>query len=457
MTLKNFLGNFFLIALFVLVGFGVYYQSLFVYFLSDDFIWLFEASRSTLATLPQYFYVADGFFYRPTTKLYFYALYQIFELNAFWYHFFNIVIHGLNAFLVFLFVKRILGVSNLSSQLQQYISFFSALFFLVHPIHLEPVVWVSAVTELIPAFFMLLVLNIYSRLSQSQFSIWNMVLICVFYFFAMGGHEFAIVLPLLLVVVDVYLFKNQLFAKRKVYILMLMTALLYLTLRYIAQSHWQGGDYSYNLAKLPFNVAGNLIGYLFFTFFGSSIYDWYEQARVFLRGNLLLAGGISSLVIFLLFLFRKGIWEIFCRLERFYLLMVAFFVIGLLPFLGLGTIAERYVYFSSFTLYVILCHVVYLFCVKVFRVEKVQVEFLGVLFFLSLLFSGLSYAGMEDWSIASAKVNALINGTCTNVEEGDIVVLENSINRVGRAWVFQVGYEQAISLVCSKEVKSYLE
>ena len=41
----------------------------------------------------------------------------------------------------------------------------------------------------------------------------------------------------------------------------LVPTIIYLVLRFSANSHWSGGDYSYDLLKLPLNFAGNLFGY----------------------------------------------------------------------------------------------------------------------------------------------------------------------------------------------------
>ena len=62
MRLSGVFAKIFLPLFFVLLSFGVYFNSLQVYFLSDDFIWLLEASKSDYTSLLRHFVDADGFF-----------------------------------------------------------------------------------------------------------------------------------------------------------------------------------------------------------------------------------------------------------------------------------------------------------------------------------------------------------------------------------------------------------
>lgn len=474
MRLKTLISNSAMLILFVLLAIGIYYQSAFVYFLSDDFIWLLESSKSTIVTLPTNFISADGFFYRPTTKIYFYFLYQWFGLNAQYYHLLNILIHGVNGFLFFILAKRLLNTANIQRNLALYISLFSAIFLIVHPIHLEPVVWVSAVTELIPTLFMFALINLYLFLRTEyagKGSINNIsryllyLIICLGYFLAMGGHEFAIVLPAIFIVIDLYLNKvstiSKLISVIKAHVveysLFLLTALIYLLLRYIANSHWQGGDYSYNLLKLPLNILGNLFGYTFFVILGPWFYEYYENIRFTIRNYVTYVFLILGTILLFVSVYRVRFINLLRSVNPVLLVFAATAFIGLVPFLGLGTIAERYVYFSSGSYYVIFCYFVYEITQKLFPKLRVMREFLGIMLFCSILFSILTFVGMRDWHSASAKVQALVFGSCVSVEDGDIVVLEETTNRVGRAWVFQVGYEQAVELVCQKGVNSLSE
>jgi len=71
-------------------------------------------------------------YYRPLSMLWFLVDYQIWKLNPFGFHLTNILIHLVNSVLVFLIIFRM-------SQ-HKFVSLLTALFFAVHPIHVEAVV-----------------------------------------------------------------------------------------------------------------------------------------------------------------------------------------------------------------------------------------------------------------------------------------------------------------------------
>ena len=406
------------------------------------------------------------FFYRPTTKIYFFLMYQLFGIQYAWYHFANILLHGVNGLLVYLLIRSLLTKSFGSEKLK-YFPLFSSILFVVHSVNLETVVWVSAVTELIPAFFMLVALNLFVLYLTHWKNVWDglkkklfFVLLSLVYFLAMGGHEFAIVLPLLLIGIDIFYsnirswvslveYFKQCFAR---YFVFIFVAVFYLLIRYVANAHWQGGDYSYNILKLPLNIVGNLYGYVFFSLIGPWFYGVYAQSRIWTREywtHLIVLGAVLLLVLFIL---RKFTIKLVSRVQDYVYLLIFIFVVGLLPFLGLGTIAERYVYFSSWSFYVLFSMGIYFVCKKIFPSQKVNREYLGVMLFFGVLFSILSYLSMGDWFEASAKVRAIVYGSCLSVDNGDEVVIPDSTNRIGRAWVFQVGYEQAVNLICVKQI-----
>ena len=85
--------------------------------------------------------------YHPLTMLVYAIEYQLFGIDPTGYHVVNMLLHLLNTFLVFLAIIR-LSKNNLAGLV-------AALFFGIHPMHVESVVWASELKDLLyTAFFL---------------------------------------------------------------------------------------------------------------------------------------------------------------------------------------------------------------------------------------------------------------------------------------------------------------
>lgn len=93
------------------------------------------------------------FYYRPLQVLSYALNYSIYKLNPIGFHFTNILIHSINAFLVFYLIH---GLFN-----HYQLAFLSSLFFCVHPIHTETVSYIASSAELLVSLFTLLSLVFY--------------------------------------------------------------------------------------------------------------------------------------------------------------------------------------------------------------------------------------------------------------------------------------------------------
>jgi len=92
-------------------------------------------------------YFHDQYYYRPLINLSFMAEYHAFGLNSFFYNCDNLILHLLNALLVFLLVTRLTG--------NEMIGFWVGLLFVIHPLQWEAVCNISGRTILMSAFFIL--------------------------------------------------------------------------------------------------------------------------------------------------------------------------------------------------------------------------------------------------------------------------------------------------------------
>jgi tetratricopeptide (TPR) repeat protein len=134
-------------------------------------------------------------------------------LKPFGYHLVNIIIHSLTGFVLFLLIYRTLqqNSSDKSCPTPAYIVAFSgALLWLVHPVQTQAVAYITQrFASMCSLFFLLsLLLYIEGRLSQGNKKIVLFSLSLVSAFLALGTKETAATLPLIILLYELFFFKN---------------------------------------------------------------------------------------------------------------------------------------------------------------------------------------------------------------------------------------------------------
>lgn len=99
----------------------------------------------------------SGIYYKPVMPTTFALIYSIFGGRAFFFHLFQLLLHIINAILVFFLFR------HLFSEKREWLAFFLALIFLVHPINTEAVVYASALQEVLFFFFGMVALLFYIK------------------------------------------------------------------------------------------------------------------------------------------------------------------------------------------------------------------------------------------------------------------------------------------------------
>jgi hypothetical protein len=86
--------------------------------------------------------------------------------------------------------------------------------------------------------------------------------------------------------------------------------------------------------------------------------------------------------------------------------------------------------------------------------------FWGIILLLGLYY-GFSFSlGMEDWRQASTAVDSRMwefQYLCGKFNRGREISRSIPESRIGRAWVFQVGYEQGANVYCDKDLKIFTQ
>src|SRR5512135_2172302 len=109
-------------------------------------------------------------YFRPLTALTFLTDKRVFDLNPFWMHLENILLHLINAILVFFLARRVLQ----QKADQSYIPLSAGLLFALHPINTESVCWISGRTDVLATAFLLsacLLLVVYKESHQKHYLI----------------------------------------------------------------------------------------------------------------------------------------------------------------------------------------------------------------------------------------------------------------------------------------------
>ncbi len=190
---------------FVVLGCGLYYVPLHSSaFYFDDHITIENNEAIRRSDLPTLF---KAFNTRFLVGVSFALNYKWCYLNAAGYRLINLLIHCLNAFLVYVLVKSILASSlwrkpKFSYPLE-WPALFASLLFLCHPIHTETVNFVTQRFVLMGTFFYMLTLVLYIQY-RSQAKKRYLIASVGSALAAMLCKEFVVTLPLMLAVYDFY-------------------------------------------------------------------------------------------------------------------------------------------------------------------------------------------------------------------------------------------------------------
>ncbi len=183
-------GKYFMI--FVLIGFLVFGNVLFNQFVWDDqYQPIGNSSLSISQNLHNIFFSnkTQDFHYRPLFFSYLYLLNVIFGPNPLIFHFLQLIFHFLNVFFIFLLFSLFF---------RRQIAFLLSLIFLVHPINIEAVSYISSTADTL--FFLLGIIGLRISLAD-HLTRAKLITITVLLFFSLlfkeNGIFFVITIPLL--------------------------------------------------------------------------------------------------------------------------------------------------------------------------------------------------------------------------------------------------------------------
>jgi len=381
-SLGNFIKKFWFLFVFIICAF-LFRQSFKVYFSQDDFF-RFKMSRAEdIISILNFFSFKNSHlygFYRPLSiNIYSYMGQKIFGLNYKLFHVFNFFLFFLNIVLIYKLLKKIFNENNKA--------IFGTLIYALASFHLTSLSYLSAVEEIMVAFFFFLTINLY--LIDSNFAILTFI-------FALFSRETAVSLPVVLFFLG--LFKSYKFKK--------ILPFLFILTSYLA-SRWYfkllPDNSIYNINFSPKSIINNYFWYFLWGVGApESLVDFVNNFKInerFFFTDPLLS---KLIIIFLLILsvyFIATLINSVIRSKSKNLLwfFILWFVITLFPFVIL--VNHRFAFYLEIPFF----GLAGLLTCLVYDFKKLKYLFLFIFIILSCL--TVNYYSKTYWAINRAKIS----------------------------------------------------
>jgi hypothetical protein len=408
-------------------------KSLGWYFMGDDFTWLRWAAESTVADISGYFTQAAGFFWRPIPKLWYFLLYSVFWLKPAVYHFFSLLFLAVSALCIW-------GIT-LAKGVRPWLAFLGAILFVSLSVHHENVYWVSGQSSLLASVFLLLSLYVWQCLwlgrVRASRAMHMLAILCLV--LSMLSYDGMMIAPILVWVVGVFAYGQR---PGRLSVLLLLVP-LYWYVRQATGAVLPSGDYGYKLVTLLPNILGNVVGYVGAFLGGPQVIEYMDYVRGLVRTNRLAVTGVALVALFggMYVLNRYGRNT---TLRTVFAWIVAGFF-SLSAYIGLGGMAERYVFVASALWMIALVHAADIVC----STRSMKRNALIVAIALGLIAWNMweTKRLQEDWQQASSvteRTILTIKKQYFPLDNYKAFVMVNMPTRIGRAWIFPTGFEDAL-------------
>ncbi len=293
------------------------------------------------------YYVAN---YQPVTMLSYGIEYKFFNLNPKTFHTTNLILHLLNIILVFQLIYLLTRKTGISA--------IAALFFAIHPMHVESVAWISERKDVLYSLFYLgaLIAYIYYiKNKKNKYLIYSLLL----FIFSLLSKSMAVTMPVVLILFDYY-YKRKF--ERKIIIEKIPFFILAICFGIIAILSQKSGGGIYEIPLFTsfdriFIVSYAIIFYIvkmFLPFNLSELYYYPVKTNGLLPVEYYIASVIILLIIFLILRINKT-----NKMKKDLIFGLMFFlitislVLQIIP-VGRAIIAERYTYIPYIGLFFII-------------------------------------------------------------------------------------------------------
>lgn len=335
--------------LIAVLGFAVYANSLGGKFVWDDEVLItYNSYLKNWSNVSKFFTQDIGagagkkfYSYRPLQMISYLADYSLWKLNVKGYHLTNIFLHILAA----------LGIYSLLNALykDQILSLFTAMLFVVHPVHTEAVAYISGRADPLAVIFMFLCFILYIKhLDKKGPAVYIFMMLS--YILALLARENSLILPLLLLLYH-YTFRKKINIKAFTSITIVAVAFIFIRLIALKSLIFHGGRPLTLMQRLPgfFIALANYTRLLFLPF---GLHMEYQK-RLFSFNDFRMLAGVLILCFLLIYIFRKR------KPRGIVFFSLSWFLITLLPVSNViypisAYMAEHWLYLPSIGFFIIL-------------------------------------------------------------------------------------------------------
>ncbi len=189
------------------------------------------------------------------------------QYDVFGYHLFNILIHVLTGFFLYLFLNTTFSIPVIQARYQHtdLISFFAALIWLVHPIQTQSVTYIVQRANSLAAMFFILsfLFYVHGRLAEENKKQWIwFVASAVAWLLSLGCKQIGAILPLLVFLYEWYFFqdlKKEWLRKSLKYLLGISAFFILLFLIYTGFNPWEKIQSLHDYAQHEFTILQRLL------------------------------------------------------------------------------------------------------------------------------------------------------------------------------------------------------
>jgi protein O-mannosyl-transferase len=434
--------HFVVLSIYALASGLLYFKSLNNFFISDDFILIFEIFRGDFLVLFWHYPPDFPHFFRPLSIFSYRLLFLLFGYSQNYFLYFNFLLHLVNSFLVYLLSIKIVSAGlNVSGNRNFMISFFAGLLFCVHYIHAEPVLFMAAMSELLFTSFYLLALIFYFRYKAGAINT-DKYLVILFFILSLLSKETAISLLLILFAAEKVIFRVSFIKIIKDYSLIFIIGALYVIFRFLFFPKMLEPQL-YQTNNILFEAAKNIsftCTALFFSMDFMAIKDFFRTqdtslvnslVRTYIQFPFVLIAQVLSIVFYFIMVYKKDKIAVFAFL---------FIFITVAPTLWLAGF-ERYLYLPSAGFSVLVVYSLYKLIVKDKREKLFGMTLLGIILIYNI--TSLSVK-TGNWNTASDKSKQIVEQLKLMEEkfpENFTVYFKNLPDNYKGAWVFRNGIE----------------
>ncbi len=332
--------------------------------------------------------------YMPLVMLSFAVDYHFFGLSPAAFHSTSLILHILNSLCVFWLIV-LLSKNTITA-------FLTALFFGVHPLHVESVAWVSQRKDLLYGFFFLLSLVFYVYHAKKANYVF---LTCslVFFLFSFLSKAAALPLPFVLILIDYLLkrkFGRSIVMEKLPYFLLLI---VFIYISHVVHMHWDNNSQRESSTTLFYNMfiaSYGLVLYISKTITPVNLSHIYPRPAALIYSQLPAMYLLSPFIVLAAFYLTAR----YARMSRVVMFGSLFFLMMILPFIQLfviiapGVAADRYTYIPLIGIFFIMASgISYLCQVRYVDSIKQRAAVISAVAIVIGLFSWLSYERCKVW------------------------------------------------------------